>query len=249
MLYYPWRNEDSLIGNEQTYASRFYEPKVQAILEQKRKIFEPEADAITEALQALRNNEANNIIHSFDSLNDQENEDLQLDILTNVESDDESFSEQILSHLAPNSNTDRVSTITTVTSYVQPGEISDDLLHEHIRSLNEKQRIAYDTVLCWCRNKVKNLRSLKPYEIKPIYLFMTGGVGSGKSHVIKTIYQTAVKTFKQATSNPDLPTVLLMAPTGVSAIHIEGTTIPTALAIPKETGDNVLQCLIKRKHK
>ena len=68
---------------------------------------------------------------------------------------------------------------------------------------------------------------------------MTGVAGSGKSHVIKTIYQTAVKTFKQATSNPDLPTVLLMAPTGVSAIHIGGTTIHTALAIPKEKGDNV----------
>lgn len=212
---------------------------MQAILEQKSKIFEPEADAITEALETLRNNEANNIIHSFDALTDQENEDFQLDMQTNVESDDESFSEQILSHLAPNSNTDHVSTIPTTTSYVQPGEISDDLLREYIRSLNEKQRIAFDTVLCWCRNKVKNLRCLKPNEIKPIYFFMTGGAGSGKSHVIKTIYQTAVKTFKQVTSNPDLPKVLLMAPTGVSAIHIGGTTIHTALAIPKETGDNV----------
>ena len=90
MLYYPWRNEDSLIGNEQTYASRFYGPKVQAI-EQKRTIFEPEADAITEALEALRKNEAKNVIHSFDSLNDQENEDLQLDMQTNVDSDDEPF--------------------------------------------------------------------------------------------------------------------------------------------------------------
>ena len=71
MLYYPWRNEDSLIGNEQTYASRFYEPKVQAIVEQKRTIFEAEADAITEALEALRNSEVNNFSHSFDSFNDQ----------------------------------------------------------------------------------------------------------------------------------------------------------------------------------
>ena len=239
MLYYPWRNEDSLIGNEQTYASRFYEPKVQAIVEQKRTIFEPEADAITEALEALRNSEVNNFSHSFDSFNDQENEDLQLDMQSNVEIDDESFNEQIISHLSSNSNSDKVSTNATITSYVQPREISDDLLREHIRSLNEKQRIAYDSVLRWCRNKVKNLRSLKPYDINPIYLFMTGGAGSGKSHVINTIYQTAIKTFRQTTSNPDLPTVLLMAPTGVSAIHIGGTTIHSALAIPKETGDNL----------
>ena len=37
--------------------------------------------------------------------------------------------------------------------------------------------------------------------------------------------------------NPDKPTVLLTAPTGVAAINIDGTTINTALAIPKNTGD------------
>lgn len=30
-----------------------------------------------------------------------------------------------------------------------------------------------------------------------------------------------------------------MAPTGVAAININGTTIHTALAIPKEAGDNL----------
>ena len=39
--------------------------------------------------------------------------------------------------------------------------------------------------------------------------------------------------------NPQLPSVLLMAPTGVAAININGTTIHTALAIPKECGNNV----------
>ena len=40
-------------------------------------------------------------------------------------------------------------------------------------------------------------------------------------------------------SNPELPTVLLMAPTGVAAININDIIINTALSIPKETGDNV----------
>ena len=40
-------------------------------------------------------------------------------------------------------------------------------------------------------------------------------------------------------SIPENPTVLLMAPTGVAAININGTTIHTALAIPKESGDNL----------
>ena len=97
----------------------------------------------------------------------------------------------------------------------------------------------YNTVVSWCRNKVKNIHSLNPEEIKPIYLFLTGGGGSGKSHLVKTIYHTLVKTFRRIVNNPELPTVLLMAPTGVSAINIKGMTINTGLAIPKETGENL----------
>lgn len=40
-----------------------------------------------------------------------------------------------------------------------------------------------------------------------------------------------------------------MAPTGVSAINIDGTTINTGLAIPKQTGDNLLQMSDKKKTK
>ena len=38
-----------------------------------------------------------------------------------------------------------------------------------------------------------------------------------------------------------------MAPTGVSAINIDGTTVNTGLAIPKQTGDNLLQMSDKKK--
>ena len=51
MLYFPWRDEKDLLSSDQTYASKFYEPDIQAIVEQNRAIFEPDADAITEALE------------------------------------------------------------------------------------------------------------------------------------------------------------------------------------------------------
>ena len=49
-----------------------------------------------------------------------------------------------------------------------------------------------------------------------------------------------VKTYRRAPMNPEKPTVLLAASTGVAAINIDSKTINTALAIPKNTGDILL---------
>jgi DNA replication protein DnaC len=235
MLYLPWREESQLIGNEHTYISKFNEPKVQAIIKQNREIFEPDEEALTEALESLRNNPLETI--SYDSLNDQENADIRVNA-NEGDSSEESFNEQSSAHFSKTTDS-RQQQNPGISVHQQPSDISDDLLRESVRSLNKKQRLAYDTVLSWCRTKMSNLNSLKPQKVDPMHLFITGGAGSGKSHLIKTIYHTATKTFRQAPMNPEFPTVLLMAPTGVAAININGTTINTALAIPKETGDNV----------
>ena len=237
MHYFPWREENSLLGKEQTYASKFYEPAVQAVVESTRAIFEPNADAVSEALESLKNNQGN-IIRSYDSMNDQENADLHSD-MPDDSFPEESFNEQQPSHLSSGNESDHRSTLPTITVNNQPTDVSDDFLRQSVRSLNKTQRYAYDTVLSWCRSKIKNMNSLKPEEVKPIYLFITGGAGAGKSHLIKTIYHTAAKTFRHACRNPELPILLLMAPTGVSAININGTTINTALAIPQQTSDNL----------
>ena len=68
---------------------------------------------------------------------------------------------------------------------------------------------------------------------KPFYAFLSGGGCVGKSHLIKSIYQAALKYYN-AKAGDDFHRVhvLLLAPTGKAAYLIKGNTIHNALAIP-----------------
>lgn len=123
-----------------------------------------------------------------------------------------------------------------MSTYIQGSEISDDDLCQSVRSFNSQQHKAYNKVLSWCRNKIKNMGTLKPLQLPPIHLLITGGAGAGKSHLIKAIYHTVTKNCRDAVINFELPTVLIMAPTGVAVINMSGTTVHSALGIPRESG-------------
>ena len=81
---------------------------------------------------------------------------------------------------------------------------------------------------------MKKLKRLKSQNGEPNYLFMTGSGGSRERDLIKTIYHSVVKTYRHdAPINPEK----LAASTGGAALTIDGTTMKTVLAIPKNTAD------------
>ena len=68
---------------------------------------------------------------------------------------------------------------------------------------------------------------------EPIYSFLSGGGGVGKSHLTKALYQAALKHFNsQAGVDFGKINTLLLAPTGKAAFNIKGNTIHSTLAIP-----------------
>lgn len=78
-------------------------------------------------------------------------------------------------------------------------------------------------------------------DVKPFTIFLTGGAGTGKSHLIKRIHYEFDKILTAQKENPDSPIVLLVAYTGTAAYNIGGQTIHSALGINKSMGKSLVE--------
>ena len=107
----------------------------------------------------------------------------------------------------------------------------DNVINKNIRSLNMQQREIFNFVHKWSRDFIKSLGCKIHQNVKLFYVFITGGAGVGKSHMIKTIYMSLSKVLMYKGGELDKPRILLLAPTGVAAININATTIHSGLGI------------------
>ena len=79
-----------------------------------------------------------------------------------------------------------------------------------LRSLNLRQREFFNHVLYWIKCKEE-----------PLYAFLSGGAGVGKSVLIKALYQSLYRFLNlREGENPDDIRVLLCAYTGKAAYNI-----------------------------
>ena len=69
---------------------------------------------------------------------------------------------------------------------------------------------------------------LKPL---PFHIFLSGSGGTGKSHVIKAVFQTLTKSLLYHSNNPEKVSVLLLGTSGISAVNINGITVHSGLGI------------------
>ena len=101
-------------------------------------------------------------------------------------------------------------------------EMQDDEYQGLVQMLNKKQREFF----------YHALHLIKTSD-KPFYAFLSGGGGVGKSHLIKSIYQAALKYYNsRAGEDFRRIQILLLAPTGKAAYLIKGNTIHSAFGIP-----------------
>ena len=106
------------------------------------------------------------------------------------------------------------------------GEMQNDEYRAMVQGLNAKQKEFFYNVLHHAKTKDE-----------PLYTFLTGGAGVGKSVLLRTLYQALLKYYTRgAGENPDDIQVLLCAPTGKAAHNIGGNTIHSTFCIPVGRG-------------
>ena len=77
---------------------------------------------------------------------------------------------------------------TITSSNLENLRTNDDDTNDRIRCFNTKQRYIFDYVHKWVRNYVKSQSCKVSKQVKPIHVFITGGAGVCKSHLMKIIY-------------------------------------------------------------
>ena len=100
-------------------------------------------------------------------------------------------------------------------------EMQDQEYRQLIQTLNKKQKEFFYHIL-----------HLIKTSDKPFYYFLSGGAGVGKSHLIRALYQAAVKHYNsRAGENFNEVKILLLAPTGKAAYGIQGLGRPCAMRV------------------
>ncbi|XP_062597054.1 uncharacterized protein LOC134258504 [Saccostrea cucullata] len=110
---------------------------------------------------------------------------------------------------------------------VQQNTHSREETTQILQSLNETQMKVFYLVQEWCLQKKFGEKT------DALHIFITGGAGTGKSHLIKAIHIEASRILGKQMTSPDGVSVLLAAFTGTAAFNIGGNTIHHLCSLPK----------------
>ena len=208
MLCFPFRKESDLlskIGN--SYVVKLNNPEVLRIVNENKTAFEPWGNMVDNVLMNAE------FAPRTDQFAQQENDNVEEEIIVDTEYEREQ---------AQDLNTESQANVGHTPTRILL--MSDDNINKLICSLNEKQRFVFDIIIKWARRHVKNLSAEHVIKNPPLYLFVTGGAGTGKSHLIKTITAAVSKTLAYGSTCMEKLNLLLLAPTRVAAVNINATT-------------------------
>ena len=114
-------------------------------------------------------------------------------------------------YLSENYSEDTEKNKTSAISNFMTKILTDDEITESINYLNLKQREVFNVVHKWTAYYVKyNL-----HGVELMYIFFSGSLGIGKSHLVKVIYNVISKTLLYHCKDPKKLRDLLLGPTDI----------------------------------
>ena len=219
-MFYPFRNEEELkVGESNSYCAKLQQAGVTDVINQNKSRVEPFGELVDEAFLNFRSD-----LPSWDPFMQQENDGVNSDLYQGEDNEAEQ------SDINQNSATSHSFSGNATLSAQIHTVLTDNELSEKVRSLNVKQRQVFHFIYNWAKSCISKCANGKQVPV-PFHIFLSVGGGCGKSHLIKIIYHSVNKVFLHQSENPEKPRVLVLAPTGVAAININGTTIHSGLMV------------------
>ena len=227
MLFIPWRNEEKdLISGFETFEAHYKALKIS--IESKSNEYEHHAEELELARQMMEDED-----NAYDQIAPNAEQE-------NREAEDEGIIEaDKFVYFNPNRVVEQrhydIGNELQSSSSVPPEEttgimLPDDEYLTLLRNLNLRQREFFNHVVHWIKCKDT-----------PIYAFLTGGAGVGKSVVIRALYQSLYRILNlRDGENPDDIRILLCAYMGFAAFNISGQTICSAFHKKMYQGTNLL---------
>ena len=211
LLYTAWRHEETdLYHGKQTYAEAF--DCMKNMIQHKMAVYEPMAQILREPVEVFENEQ---ISREYDDVAPStQHEETQHELLETRQSESFEFfdPDRPLSqqqgdiapqlHLPPTTFQHSVEIIDNI--------MSDEEYRHHIRSLNKNQYEFFSHIM--------NVATKKD---KQELCWLNGGAGTGKSHLLKALYQGLYRICcTEPGQNRETNKVLIMAPTGKAAFNV-----------------------------
>jgi hypothetical protein len=228
LLFHPWRNEETdLLGNFSTYKEHYESMK--HMIDHKCATYEHHADEL-ELARDLAEAEYDAFDEIAPSTQQIEGDDAEEEP---VESEQFIyFNPDRIEHREYDIGTEIGCYVATPQIDVNENILSDIEYRKLLQCLNSKQKQFYNHVIHWIKTKDA-----------PLYVFLSGGAGVGKSLVIRALYQTLFRILNLTEGeDADHPRVLLCAFTGKAAFNINGSTISSAFKQKFKQSDQTLTC-------
>ena len=90
---------------------------------------------------------------------------------------------------------------TSIIPTFMPQILQDGEIAKGVNSVNSKQREVFNVVYKWTKDYVK----CNGHNVEPVYIFLSGSGGTGKSHLLKVMYNALSKTLFYHCKDPEKP--------------------------------------------